>query len=123
MKRIARSVGRGLSLLLVAALPACGSTETGEETVVFHPRIVGYVEGMRTLLSYNDDGSWRIIRIESPDGAYIEAEDSVTDNDGEFDSRTISPSDITLNHPLTKYNSFKVLEKIYQRIKMEGAKI
>jgi len=83
--------------------------------VDLHPVMKGRIEGMSVKISYNNDDSWRIIRIESPEGSYVEAEDYVTDKDGRFNSYT--HSSLELNHPLRKYTSFEVLEEIYQKIK------
>lgn len=83
--------------------------------VDLYPMMKECIEGMSVKISYNNDESWRIIRIESPDGRYVEAEDHVTDKDGRFNSYT--HSSLELNHPLKKYASFEVLEEIYQKVK------
>jgi hypothetical protein len=83
--------------------------------VDLHPMMKGCIERMSVKISYNNDESWRIIRMESPDGCYVEAEDYVTDKDGHFNSYTHSP--LELNHPLRKYASFEILEEIYQKVK------
>ena len=83
--------------------------------VDLHPMMKGCIEAISVKISYNNDESWRIIRIESPDGGYVEAEDYVTDKDGHFNSYTHSP--LELNHPLRKYASFEILEEIYQKVK------
>ncbi len=83
--------------------------------VSLHPMMEGCVDGLPAKISYNDDESWRIIRIESPDGNYVEAEDYVTDKDGQFDKYTHSPN-LEMNHPLRKYASFEVLKEIYRKV-------
>ena len=105
------------NLVVCAALvgaTACALPRTLRK-VDLHPMMKGCIEGMFVKISYNNDESWRIIRIESPDGRYVEAEDYATDKDGRFNSYT--HNSLELNHPLRKYASFEVLEEIYQKVK------
>ena len=107
---------------LIAAVALVGTTACALppqlrtlRKVDLHLMMKRCIEGMSVKISYNNDESWRIIRIESPDGRYVEAEDYVTDKDGRFNSHT--HSSLELNHPLRKYASFGVLEEIYQKVK------
>ena len=84
--------------------------------VRFHPLEKGCIEGLPVEVSYNDDESWRIIQIRSPDGQYVYAEDYAIDNDGKFDVYGHS-GDIALNHPLRKYINLETLKNLYNKIR------
>ena len=103
------------NLVAIVALVGTTACALPLRKVDLHPMMKECIEGMSVKISYNNDESWRIIRIESPDGRYVEAEDHVTDKDGRFNSYT--HSSLELNHPLKKYASFEVLEEIYQKVK------
>jgi len=103
------------NLIAAAALVGTTACALPLRKVDLHPMMKGCIEGMSVKISYNNDESWRIIRIESPNGCYVEAKDYVTDKDGRFNSYT--HSSLELNHPLRKYASLEVLEEIYQKIK------
>ena len=87
--------------------------------VNFHPLNEGCVEGLPVKVSYNGDESWKIIRIESPDGHYVEAVDEPISpkNYLWFFDKVTHSSNIELNHPLRKYLSSEVLEDLYNQVK------
>ena len=114
MKKTLRNLIAAVALVSTTACALPPQLRTSRK-VDLHPMMKGCIEGMSAKISYNNDESWRIIRIESPDGRYVEAEDYVTDKDGRFNSYT--HSSLELNHPLRKYASLEVLEEIYQKIK------
>jgi hypothetical protein len=112
MKNTLRKIVTGITL---GFSTACAPF-LGRGSVDYHPLNEGCVGGFPVEISYNDDESWRIIRIESPDGAYVGAEDYATDHDGRFNYFTYYP-ELELNHPLKKYASMDVLEQIYNDVK------
>jgi hypothetical protein len=103
------------NLVAIVALMGTTACALPLRKVDLHPMMKRCIEGMSVKISYNNDESWRIIRVESPDGRYVEAEDYATDKDGRFDSYT--HGFLELNHPLKKCASLEVLEEIYQKVK------
>lgn len=101
---------------LVALVIGCSPFSSGK--VDYHPAKEGKIEGLSVTISYNNDECWRVIRISSLDGKYVEAEDYITDCDKKFNVISHEGS-LNVGHPLRKYTSFEVLEKVYQKIKSQ----
>jgi len=116
MANTLRNLVSGIVLTgVTACTPLSGILPERMGQFSLHPVTERCIEGLPVRISHNSDESWRLIRIESPDAGYVEAEDYVTDNDGRFDILTFSG--VEFNHPLRKYHNLSVMEEIYRRVK------
>src|SRR3989344_2320378 len=91
-------VGAILGTTACASLPLVGRS--------IEPNLIkeGCVEGMPVRIFYDSSRSNLILRINSPDGTYLEAEDVNHKVGGGFDF--IAHSRVPLNHSLTRYRDF-----------------